>query len=54
MGEIVTVHIRSEENVADLCTKVIPGGAKRQFLTSLVLYDVCDFELPPGGGEAAS
>ena len=40
MGEIITAHIRSEENPANLCTKMIPGGAKRQYLISKVLYDI--------------
>ena len=53
MGEILTAHVRSEENIADICTKVIPGGAKRQYLVSQVLYDVYDIKLTPGGGKSS-
>jgi hypothetical protein len=38
MGECLTAHIRSEDNPADLCTKVIPGGQLRDRLVNLVLY----------------
>ena len=43
MGELLTGHIRSEENPADLCTKVIPGGVKRNYLLEKILYDLTDF-----------
>ena len=43
MREMVTGHIRSELNPADLATKVIPGGQKRNFLLSLVLHDIADY-----------
>ncbi len=39
MGESMTTHIRSEENPADICTKVIGGGEKRSKLTLMTLYD---------------
>ena len=42
MGEIVTAHVRSEHNPADICTKVLSGGMKRNYLVSLVLYDLYD------------
>ena len=42
MGECITAHVRSENNPADICTKVVPGGAKRDTLVSLVLYDIAD------------
>eukprot|EP00934_Nitzschia_sp_Nitz4_P006827 Nitzschia sp. Nitz4//scaffold434_size7771//2174//3312//NITZ4_009151-RA/size7771-exonerate_protein2genome-gene-0.20-mRNA-1//-1//CDS//3329551831//6817//frame0 len=42
MGEIKTAHISTHQNVADLATKVIPGGEKRKYLVSLVLYDIFD------------
>jgi hypothetical protein len=29
MGETMTAHIRSENNPADICTKLIPGGTKK-------------------------
>lgn len=42
MGECLTGHISTHENVADLGTKVIGGGAKRDHLVSKVLYDIAD------------
>ena len=42
MGEILTGHISTHENPADLATKIIPSGAKRDYLVSLVLYDIAD------------
>ena len=41
MGESLVGHVRSEENRADLLTKVT-YGAKRRYLVSNVLYDICD------------
>ena len=43
MGEMMTGHIRSEVNPADIATKVIAGGQKRNFLLSLVLHDIADY-----------
>ena len=40
MGESLTGHIRSEDNPADICTKIISGGMKRDGLVSLVLHDL--------------
>ncbi len=31
-------HIRSEDNLADLCTKVMAGGQKRDRLVDMVLH----------------
>ena len=42
MGEMVTVHIRITENVADLSIKVIPRGQKRDHVIGKLLYDVAD------------
>jgi hypothetical protein len=42
MGECVTAHVPTAQNPADLCTKVLPGGQKRDYLVSLLLYDICD------------
>ena len=39
MGESVMSHIRSEDNPADICTKVIPGGHKRDSLVDMILYN---------------
>jgi hypothetical protein len=38
MGETLTGHVKSEDNPADICTKVIPGGIKRDRLTEMILY----------------
>ena len=38
MGEAMTAHVRSEDNPADICTKLIPGGAKRNRIVSSILY----------------
>jgi hypothetical protein len=38
MGETLTGHVRSEDNPADICTKVIAGGMKRERLTDMILY----------------
>ena len=40
MGECCTGHVRSEDNVADLATKIIPAGRNREHLVSMVLYDI--------------
>jgi hypothetical protein len=39
MGESLAGHVRSEENPADICTKVIAGGMKRETLTRMILYN---------------
>ena len=44
MGEILTGHVRSENNPADLATKVLPGGSKRDGLISLLLHDLTDYK----------
>jgi hypothetical protein len=40
MGESLVSHIRTAENVADLATKILPAGQKRDYLVSLVLNDI--------------
>ena len=42
MGECLTAHISTHENVADLATKILPGGRKRNYLVGLVLHDIVD------------
>ena len=42
MGEMITGHIRSADNPADIATKMIGGGQKRNHLVSKVLYDLAD------------
>ena len=42
MGESLTGHVPTDDNPADICTKLIPGGRKRDHLVGLVLYDIVD------------
>jgi hypothetical protein len=42
MGQIRTGHLASVHNPADIATKIIPSGTKRDYLVSLVLYDIPD------------
>ena len=42
MDECKTGHISTHENCADLATKVIPGGQKREHLISLLLHFLAD------------
>ena len=42
MGESKTSHISTNDNCADLATKVIPGGQKRNYLISLLLHFLAD------------
>lgn len=42
IGECLTGHVRSAENPADICTKVVPGGALRDAHIRRVLYDLAD------------
>ena len=44
MNECLTGHIDTNENPADLGTKVVPGGSKRNHLVGKLLYDICDYE----------
>jgi hypothetical protein len=41
MGESITGHIGTNENVGDLTTKVL-HGQKRQYMVSQLLYDIYD------------
>jgi hypothetical protein len=41
----LTAHVPTELGPADICTKVVPGGMKRDGLVSLVLYDVSENDL---------
>ena len=43
MEESMIAHVSTHQNPADICTKVLPGGQKRDYITSLVLYDLTDF-----------
>jgi len=42
MKESLTGHIDTNENPADLATKIISGGQKRDYLVGKLLYDICD------------
>jgi hypothetical protein len=42
MGECLTGHVSTHDNPADICTKLIPGGQKRDHLVGLILYDIAD------------
>ena len=42
MGEILTMHISTGENVADLATKVIMNRPKRYYLIRKLLFHICD------------
>ena len=44
MGESVTGHIPSQENCADLASKLVPSGQLREHLVSKLLYDIYDQE----------
>jgi hypothetical protein len=41
MGESLIAHIKSEDNLSDLMTKVT-HGAKRRRLVGNILYDIYD------------
>jgi hypothetical protein len=38
MGEAMTCHIRSEDNPADISTKLIPGGMERHRICQKILH----------------
>ena len=40
IGETITVHVPTLENLFDLAKKVIPGGIKRNSLIERILYDI--------------
>eukprot|EP00978_Attheya_sp_CCMP212_P033355 scaffold134264_cov56-Attheya_sp.AAC.2 len=42
MGESITAHVRTEFNPANLCTKILSGGQKREGTIALVLYEIGD------------
>jgi hypothetical protein len=42
MGESIIGNVPSVDNPADICTKVVPGGHKRNHLIFLLLYNLCD------------
>jgi hypothetical protein len=42
MGESIIGHVPSVDNPADIFTKVVTGGQKRNHLIRLLLHDLCD------------
>ena len=42
MGESLVTHIPTDENPADLCTKILQGGMNRDHKVGLILTDVVD------------
>jgi hypothetical protein len=42
MGESIIGCVPSVDNLADICTKVVPGGQKRNHLIRLLLHYLCD------------
>jgi hypothetical protein len=42
MVESIIGHVPHVENPADIRTKVVPGGQKRNHLIRLLLHDLCD------------
>ena len=40
MKEIMTGHVPSLDNLVDICTKVVTGGAKRKQIIGKVLHDL--------------
>jgi hypothetical protein len=42
MGECIMTHVRSENNPADICTKVVYAGMKRRHLVGMLLFDLCE------------
>jgi hypothetical protein len=41
MGESIIGNVPSVDNPDDICTKVVPGGQKRNHLIRLLLHDLC-------------
>ena len=40
MGELLTGHVSTHDNAADICTKIIGSGQKHDHLVGLMLYDI--------------
>jgi hypothetical protein len=41
MGELLIGYNKSEENIADVMTKVLPNGSKRDSLIQAMMWDIC-------------
>ena len=42
MGELLTGHVKTDENPTDLLTKIVGGGQKKKNLVQMYLYDIHD------------
>jgi hypothetical protein len=42
MGESIIEYVPFVDNLAEICTKVVAGGQKRNHLIRLLLHDLCD------------
>jgi hypothetical protein len=42
MGECLVGHVSTNDNPADIGTKIIPGVQKRDHLVNLILYNIAD------------
>jgi hypothetical protein len=42
MGESIIGHVPSNDNPADICTKVLPGRQMQNHMICLLLHDLCD------------
>jgi hypothetical protein len=40
MGEILIAYISTDNNIADIMTKVLPGGERRDRLVQSLLWDI--------------
>jgi hypothetical protein len=40
MGELLIGYVKSEENLADVLTKVLPDGKKRDSIIQAMLWDI--------------
>ena len=47
MGETVTGHIKTTEKVADIVTKILSAGKKKDYLVSKLLYDITGYMHSP-------
>ncbi len=47
MGECLTGYVSTHDSPADTCSKLIPGGQKRNHLVGLIWYDFADHNWPP-------
>jgi hypothetical protein len=41
MGELLIAYVKTDENIADVMTKALPNGEKRDGLIQAMLWDIC-------------